>query len=253
VGPRDLLVAAIWLAVASTAACGFDGVGSADVPAPATTPLDAGVPEAAPVDAAPPPPKFCDPSDATLILCLRFDGAIADESAHAQKVDVGGAPALVPGVSGSAVAMTPSTTLHVPHNEAWKYSALTVEMWVRPRALPPSDERAGLIDKNGSFGMFVQPNGDVTCTLGGSIRAVGAVSVGRWTHVACTSGGGKLDIWVDGRRVDEVNANALSPTTDLAAIGGDSPNGDPFDGDLDGVRVYSRAKSALEIGAAAAR
>ncbi|MBX3189525.1 MAG: LamG domain-containing protein [Labilithrix sp.] len=241
---------ALSLAVMAVGGCGFDGVGTYE-PASVSPASSASAP--APDAGAPAASAFCDARDATLLLCMRFEGAVADESAHAQRVDVGGAPALSPGVRGNSVSMTASTTIHVPHGPVWSFTALTVELWFRPRALPGGGGRAGLADKDGTFGLFVHPDGSVACTMNGNVGAPRAAEVNRWTHVACTNGGGRVTIYVDGVEVASANAGAVSAGGALTAIGGDSPSGDPFSGEIDEVRLFSRARSREEIAAAAVK
>lgn len=236
------------------AACGLDARGQLAPPAP-----DAGPPvepvDAAPVvpDATPAPPPFCDPADSSLVLCMQFTGAVTDDSVHAQTVEVVGPVAFVPGArGGSAVSMTDQTTIHVADGPAWKYSTLSVELWMKPDALPSSG-RAGLIDKNGSFGLFVQADARVTCVMGGTAEAAGAATVGQWTHVACVNDGASVVLYIDGANAAEAATTALGTTTDLAAIGGNSPSGDPFVGSLDELRLSSVAKTQSDIAAAMSR
>ncbi len=46
-------------------------------------------------------------------------------------------------------------------------TALTLEMWVYPDAIPAAG-RAGLFDNDGQYGMFVYPGGTVHCTGNGA-------------------------------------------------------------------------------------
>ena len=77
-----------------------------------------------------------------------------------------------------------------------------------------------------------------------------AVSLG-----AAHADGETIALYQDGRRV--VNADSdqtlVTNRTDGLAIGQNSPDGDPFDGALDDVRIWSRARSAAQICAAAGR
>lgn len=242
------------LLIGSVTSCGFADVGTLVDPT-----ADSGATQTGP---APPitgprpaadPNGFCDPSEATLIACFEFDGAIVDGSAHAQTTQVTGAPSFVPGVSDRSVSLTLSTTIHVPQGPAWSFTSLTTEMWFRPSALPQGGGRAGLIDKDGSFGLFVQPNGDVACTMSGGVEANGAAVPGRWTHVACTHVSGRVTLYIDGREISSAKANALTAGTAVTAIGGNSPSGDPFVGEIDRLRVFARARTPAEITAAARR
>lgn len=242
----------------AAAACGIDARGtlvelSAVVPA---GPADASAPDAAAaIDASVGPSPFCNDADPTIVLCMQFGGAVTDDSAHAQAIEVTGPTTFVAGArGGTAVSLTDQTVLHVPHNPAWTYAGqLSVELWMKPAALPASGARAGLIDKNNSFGLFVQSDGRVTCVMGGSVEApAGTAKVGQWTHIACVNGVTTVSIYVDGTKVADASAGAAASTTEVAAIGGNSPAGDPFVGAIDELRVTAAARTPGEIGSAMA-
>lgn len=229
------------------------GDGAAAVATPSGTPTPTSTPTTPPPTPGAEPASFCDKTDTKLILCLRFEGSIVDESSYAQRLDVGGSPAIVAGARGSGVAMTATTTIHVPQSAPWSFTELTVEMWVRPSKLP-SGSRQGLMDKDSSFGFFVlSSSGEVECAMGGPQLRASALAVDRWTHLACKNGGGRTILYVDGKEVANQGAGGLSAGGSLTAVGGDSPNGAPFLGDIDSVRVFTRARSAAEIAAAAQR
>jgi hypothetical protein len=227
-----------------------------DGSAPEASPSDeAGLVEsgAAPdaADAAARP--FCDPTDTTLVACFEFEGKIVDESSHAQHVDVLGPTIFVRGHQGKALLMDDLTRVHVPDNTAWKDGELSVEMWIYPVYLPDGTARAGLLDKDGAFGLFVHPDGTVSCTMNGAVEAVVA-EVGVWSHVACVNDGTNIVLYADG--VAKASTPAAGPvvtTGELAAIGGNSPDGEPFRGAIDDLRVFARARTPDEIAAAARR
>lgn len=191
---------------------------------------------------------ICEVGDPTLLLCVRFDDTIADESKYAQAIGVTGTPAFVRGMSGGAIAMDGSVPLVVPHTAVWQYSDITVELWIRPFQLPPAGGRSGLVDKNGSFGLFLHPNGDLSCSPGPTAPLPDA---GEWTHVACVFEKGESSLYVRGVRVANKDAGAPTPTAETLAIGANFPSGDPFIGAIDTLRVYARAKSPQEIARAA--
>jgi hypothetical protein len=263
------IVAAIASSIAANG-CGFDGLGTlegsatqVDGAAPA---LDADVDHeltvsgdasgasdgGADADAGPRIPGPCE--DSAMILCMGFDGALVDE-AHGQRVDKSGTVSFVPGVVGQAALLDVSSAITVPDGPPWKYSSITVEMWVRRDMAPPAGGRAGLLDKDNSFGMFTYPDGTVSCIMGGAV-ATGPVftSTPTWVHVACVNDGTTTRLYADGLAKVVISAGAVPTTTALAAVGNNSPNlGSPLVGAIDLLRVYSRAKTAAEIAADAVR
>lgn len=241
-------------AAAAAVACGLSvtGLGTSEPDD------DAGVEEAGapPADATPDVDRcregvFCDPCDPTLLLCLTFEGDITDESPHGHVIRVDGGAAFVPGMSGNALALDGGTFILVPASPAIQAtSELTIEMWMRVSQLPPSGGRSGLADRNGVFGFFLQPNGELTCTPG---TARGPVDAGGgWNHVACVIGQGKTMLYVGGAPVSESEAGPPAASEEPIVIGANSPSGDPFLGELDSLRIYARAKLTDEIAAAAA-
>lgn len=251
-------LASVTIAVAISSGCGLDAVGSLVV-------ADAGLRNAPLVEAAPPAPPDAATSDAgdaappdecadpSLVLCVPFDGVPADR-AHGQAIQVSGLVTFVAGIHGEAVLLDPTSALTVADGPDWTYTKLTVETWVRVDALPADGGRSGLLDKDGSFGVFVYPDGTVDCVMSGVASAKVLATVGTWVHVACVNDGAATSLYADGVLQTSVDAGAVSQTTALAAIGNNSPNlGNPLVGALDLLRVYSRAKTAAEIAADAKR
>jgi hypothetical protein len=197
---------------------------------------------------------FCDFCDKTLILCLPFEGNVDDKSPSSQRVTLTGTAVYIPGArgQGQAIDLDGSVTLRVADGPPWHAgSQLTIEMWIRPFQRPPDGGRAGLVDKNGSFGFFLQPNNDLTCTPGAERGALG--DAGRFTHVACVIADGKTTLYARGVEIAADDAaGILVPSTEVVALGSNSPSGDPFSGGIDGLRIYARAKTPEEIAATAA-
>ena len=249
--------------------CGFDGVGLLDPPVEATAvgmgdaaagdaageatgdatddpvSLEVGVVVDGSVEAGPPPPGLCD--DPAIVLCVRFDGSAVD-GAHGQPINVSGNVSYVSGVEGKAALLDATSAVTSPNGPAWQYTSITVEMWARPDALPSGGGRAGLLDKDLSFGVFAYADGTVSCIMNATATGKVFSTLGTWVHVACVNDGTSTKLYVDGAVKTTVTAGAVTPTTALAAIGNNSPDlGNPWIGALDTLRVYSRAKTAAQI------
>lgn len=245
---------------------GDDGVGDDDVVVPDARAgdFDAALdPDAAdvPLDATPdgpPPMPFCE-NDADLIACFEFEAGGADGSAYNNDATLSNAttPAGQPGHglalsvgATSLVSVADSASLEIP-------GPITVELWLRADAVPPStgNARAGLLDHNGQWGFFLLPNLAVRCSMaGGTAAAGGTVVIGQWTHVACVYDRNTIQLYQDGVAIlPAVNATAANPlgTSDGIRIGQDSPSGDPLIGMIDEVRIWQVERTAAEICAAA--
>jgi hypothetical protein len=264
-------VTALALAIASTLlGCGLSVVGTydgAEVGAAETSPPPRAPPPADDASTRPrsasgsrpaadgvsPSAPFCDRSDPALIACFEFEGALTEGAPGTHVVDATGTIAFVPGVHGSALDAREDTRVHEANSPTWTYAHLTVELRFRPASLPTDGARGGLLDKDGAFGLFVHSDGSVSCTMGAVVSAVFAV-VGKWTHVACVNDGTQLVLYADGVPLASSPVSGGPPETDqVVAIGGNSPDGEPFVGALDDLRVLSRALSPAEVAASAAR
>jgi hypothetical protein len=267
--------------------CGLDGSGLLAPTSDASTPLvDGALPPPPPADAAPgadasghgdgavappgdaalgdapapPPPQdaatdagtpFCDPSDRTLIVCFRFEGSVTDESSNAI-VPMSSRVSYTAGVRGQAAVFTPPDgQIVLPNAPLWNAAEFTVEAWVNPTLLPGLGARAGVLDSDNRFGMFVYSPGTIDCITQNAHLVGPVLTAGQWTHVACTYDGTTVTLYVGG--ISRATALLGAPGSSMATtvIGGNSPTGDPFDGAIDELRVFSTARTAAQIAAAA--
>ncbi|MEC7520382.1 MAG: LamG domain-containing protein [Myxococcota bacterium] len=208
---------------------------------------DSGLPDSGLPDAG---IGFC--QEGALAACVTCEGTTADRSAAARSVDSDAG--FGAGPVGSACVLGAGTRFVVAHGAGFPSVAMTLEAFVRADAVPSSG-RAGIADWDGVFGVFVFPGGDLRCTAGGAtLWGRGAIAAGRWTHVACVADGARARLFVDGVQVDESAMDPLRSSTAPLRIGEDSPGGgDQLVGAVDELRLFSSARSAAQIAAAAAR
>lgn len=135
---------------------------------------------------------------------------------------------------------------------------LTVSAWIFPRNLARG--RQGIVSKSasGEYELAVEPSGAITFTQanghdGGSSPA-GAVTQGRWNHVAAVraAGGASATLFVDGRAVQTV-ALAVAPgsipaTNSPVLIGRLAAGGGLFDGFVRDVAIWSQQRTATDLG-----
>jgi hypothetical protein len=262
---------------------GDEGADSAEVPPPDTDqpdarPLDVGLPEdsapdlppdpspdlapdvqiEAPVDSPPdvtvadvPAPVVkgvCPTNDSSLLLCLRFEGSLADESPPPAVV-TSNTVGYETGPSDLAVRVGPASVIRASQGWGTVGNTLTLEAWIRPDRLPTGSQRMGLIDEETRFGMFILPGGTLACSSAGvTVSVQAAVRVGQWSAVACTASSNTLVAWVDGLQRNQGGAagNPGGATTNLA-IGSNNPSGDAFEGLMDNVRVWNVVRTGSQI------
>jgi hypothetical protein len=237
-------------------ACSFDGSGLGV----ATQPGELEAPDAAPAspDAAP-APSPCDRPEPSLAACYRFEVLTAPVQPHDDSGNrnhgVATGVGFVAGRPGAGQAMVTSaaSSVRIPDSESLDpAAALTLEAWIRPTALPVSG-RAGLLDNNGQYGLFVASSGEVRCAVGSNVLAGLHVQTGTWTHVACSFDGETIALFQDGRLTVSADSDEklITSRSDGLTLGHNSPDGDPFDGALDDVHIWSTARSPAQICAAA--
>jgi hypothetical protein len=288
---RAGLAAAVKVALAALAACAFnpdggdgvldedaaDEVDAPDVDAPDVDAPDIDAPDIdaaidapidAPIDAAidapidaPTVPPLCDPNDATQRMCLTFEGSVSNGAGTNLSLSTNNV-----GFGAGAVGMaaTLGATSHIHANESGALdvtTGITIEAFVRVTANPPStgNMRAGIMDNNGQYGLWINTQRVPYCTLGTTVVGTAALPMNAWHHVACVYDGTMHRLYVDGVQVAAVNRMANIATTGgdgvnvgQDCLGGGAP-GDPLQGGIDEVRLWSVGRSAAQIAAAAAR
>ena len=138
----------------------------------------------------------------------------------------------------------------VAEHQALDGPAITISLWVSPRNIPGPGMRAGLVDNDGQYGLFVYENGMVRCTTAGrSVEANAVLQAFTWSSLTCTFDSNGMSLWHDGRQIDSSNVSgALSTAGNMGmSIARNTPSGDHLIGRIDNVRMWSRVLPAGEI------
>jgi hypothetical protein len=208
---------------------------------------DAGAPIA---DAA--PAVICPREQSDLVVCLPFEGSVSNVVAQPLTVTSKNV-AFQPGPMGQAASLDETSAIKVSESPVLDGQSLTVEAWLSPRALPGPGKRAGIVDNDLEYSMFLTEGGGIRCSVGLiAVDAPGVVTIGRWTSVACTYDASNIEVFVDGASV----ASGRSGAINIFGLGGvtvgqNNPGGDNYDGLIDNVRVWRIRRTATEICAAA--
>jgi hypothetical protein len=228
-----------------------DAAAGADAPA-AAVPADA----SAPPDAVPPPPDaapvMCPSDRSDLVVCLPFEGSVTNMVAQPLTVTSKNI-AFSPGPMGQAASLGSTSGIHVSESPVLDAQTLTVEAWLSPRSLPAAGKRAGIVDNDLEYSMFLTSGGGISCSVGLiAVEAPGVVVPGKWTSVACTYDSSSITVFVDGAQV----ASGRSAPINIfgfegVTVGQNNPSGDNYDGLIDNVRIWRLRRTPSELCAAA--
>lgn len=232
------------------------GTGGAAVDAGVTATGMPSRPDAAPeAPPAPPPPAArgdCPPGQAALLLCLRFESMVVDESEPIAPLNSESFEYVPGGPGGTALRLGPGRALRFERGVGALADRFTLEAWVRADELPTGSARMGVLDKENHFGVFVLPGGDLVCSAFGiAATARFAITAGKWTAVACTLEDGAIAVYTDGVRRASLRlpagATAAMPAIPNIIVGGNYPSGDNFGGLIDNVRIWNLPRSAADL------
>lgn len=192
---------------------------------------------------------FCDATDPMLVGCYQFEHNLIDGSMY-HNSGTTTAVSYATGKVGEGLFVGTTTGIDIADSPSFDVADLTIEAWIAPSLLPTDGNRAGILDCEGQYGLFLHPNGDLSCTAGGSVTAQANIQPNHWTHVACTHANGTISIYADGTLVNSGGGAAL-PTANTSGItlGGNNPpgGGSPLNGVLDQVRLFGVGLTPTQI------
>jgi hypothetical protein len=194
------------------------------------------------------------PARADLALCVPFEGSVVDESPNHLALETRGVSFASGGPGGEAADLGATSLIKLPDNPLFDLQAVTVEAWVNPRTITA---RMGVVDYNGQYGLILLAGGAPMCVgSNGGPAVLGApIVAGVWTSLACAIDATSTSLWVNGTKVGSGVRTAPLRTASIAGItlGSDGPDGNPFDGLLDNVRIWKTVRAAADICAGAHR
>jgi len=217
-------------------------------------PFDPDAPDA-PFDSSidSPMAPFCDPSDATLAGCWQFEGNGIDGSgSNPTNTAAIGTGSFTAAKVGIGLLLTATSVISVGDRASLEPANLTVEAWIRPTSLPTGGARMGLVDSDGAYGIFLN-NGGILCSMSIAVQTAFAFPLDTWTHVACTTDGATVRVYLNGAQVNM--ATGAAPlgigNGNGVVLAGNSPSGDALIGTIDQMRIWNVARTAGQICVAA--
>lgn len=212
----------------------------------------------------------------SLVLRYTFNAdstsAIADASSHGITgllINADPATAFTGGPAGKGKALQLEAPeqqyVAVPENDALDVNSFTLSAWVRYTGVvtPETRGRWEVLEKAGAYWLNIRTDGHVRAGafFGGCddskywkyLDSTATVSPNTWTHVAATYNGVKLTIYIGGVRSGSlvVQGSTCVNNEPLAIGAKNAPSKGIleafWDGQLDEVRIYSRALRASGI------
>jgi hypothetical protein len=167
------------------------------------------------------------------------------------------------GLIGAALQCGSGSFLEVPHAPELDSPQLTVEAWIRIKEFPSGwDPRRWAVCKaanewdNGNYSLYLDKNNvGAYLNIGGgrenqltAASTDGPLKLNTWCQIALTYDGDTLRTFCDGRQVAETRVGrARTVSTSPLTLGARMDRYSYFEGDLDEVRIYSRALTVEEI------
>ena len=129
--------------------------------------------------------------------------------------------------------------------EAWIYPTATMVNW---HAILRKETDAWYLDMSGP-GETMRPAGGALFSEGDKwVSAPDAIPLTTWTHIATTSDGGTLRLYVNGVQVaSRAVSGSIEVNSKPLRIGGSTYAGQFFQGIIDEVRIYNKALTQPEI------
>jgi hypothetical protein len=204
---------------------------------------------------SPPPPS------STLVAAYSFNGSgmtVADASGNGNTGTLNGPTWSAAGRSGGAlsfdgvndwVTVGDSATLDLT-------TAMTLEAWVRPTSLGSIWRTVLLKEQPGDvvYALYAGSQAGVpygiayTSGAERQARAVAAIPLNTWTHLAATYDGANVRLFVNGAQAGIQAATGSMPNSSAPLrIGGNNVWAEWFSGLIDEVRVYRGALTTAEI------
>lgn len=192
---------------------------------------------------------YCD----NTLACYRFENNAQDSSGNGLNAATNNVT-YAPGKIGNALQMVDATSAaDVAESTVIDVTtALTVEGWIKPTALPGAGLRMGMIDNDAQWGIFLLEGGNMRCTVpNAAAQTTGTIALNEWNHVACTFDGTTTRLYVRGVLEGQgTGATMLSTagTTGLSIAANNPPgSGDRLAGMIDELRLMAVARTATEV------
>ena len=123
----------------------------------------------------------------------------------------------------------------------------TIEFWIKPASVKSNNQQIG--DNWGTFLFCTTNTGQIQCGWDANNRVVtttGTLKIDKWHHIAITVDGNLLTLYVNGMKKSSLTSASYKgiPALSRFCIG---TNNGLFDGEIDELRIWSKALSQIDI------
>jgi hypothetical protein len=205
----------------------------------------------------------------SLAALWRFDEGsgttVYDSSGNGNTGTFNNNPAWVPGRFGEGLQFHWGSTEHVAVNDSKTLDItgnLTIEFWYKQSVILYvsqwflNKENSGTMT-NSNYMAYLDGNNYLICLIANgtsslSVTSTAAMQANLWYHIACTADGSNLKLYINGVLDNYTNQSITPVANSYPLLIGAKYTGDVldrFNGTIDEVAIYSRAKSAAEIAA----
>ena len=164
---------------------------------------------------------------------------------------------VITGIIGNAHSFNgTSDYISIPDSATLTPSAITVEAWIKPTALPSSGGIMGIVNKrsnSGTAGYVLElfnnsGTQQIVWVSVGAIRAANyTLPIGVWTHVVVTQSSTTATLYVNGVSVSTGSVTALLNDAVPLLIGKRQDAGTFFNGVIDNVVIYNTGFTATDV------
>lgn len=151
---------------------------------------------------------------------------------------------------GPGILLFGSNGIEIPGGESLEWEAgapATISVWVKPSSHLPNAIVYHREESGASFVLGINdgvPYVEVTDSAGSERSAAAEpIAAASWHHLAAVAGGGKIDIFVDGRQYGTLS-KSLPEMAGNAFLGGNPEVGGGFVGELDEFQIHTTPLAA---------
>lgn len=181
---------------------------------------------------------------------------VTDTSGNSNNGTISGATWTTSGKYGNALSFNGSSN-YVTVNDSASLdltSGMTIEAWLKPNSLADWNSVV-LKEQTGNlvYALYANtdgnvPNGEIYSGSNMDIRGSSQLSTNGWSHLAATYDGSTFKFYLNGTEVGNKSVSGtIKTSSNPLRIGGNTIWGEYFNGLIDEIRIFNKARTPAEI------